>query len=161
MPLEATKNIWHNGRMIAWEHAQIHVMSHVIHYGSSVFEGLRCYARPWGRHLPPARTHAAPARLGEDLPHAGRLFPGRALLPPWWNWSKPMAWRPATSAPSRFAATARSASTRSRPRSRSTSPTFPGASTSPATVARTSASPVGTAWRPTPCPRSPRPAQTT
>ncbi|HEX9198375.1 MAG TPA: branched-chain amino acid transaminase [Acidobacteriaceae bacterium] len=48
MPLQTTKNIWHNGRMIAWEQAQIHVMSHVIHYGSSVFEGLRCYARPNG-----------------------------------------------------------------------------------------------------------------
>ena len=34
--------------MIAWEKAQIHVMSHVIHYGSSVFEGLRCYAQPDG-----------------------------------------------------------------------------------------------------------------
>ena len=48
MPLETTKNIWHNGRMVAWKDAQIHVMSHVIHYGSSVFEGLRCYARPNG-----------------------------------------------------------------------------------------------------------------
>jgi branched-chain amino acid aminotransferase len=48
MPLATTKNIWHNGRMLAWEQAQIHVMSHVIHYGSSVFEGLRCYARPGG-----------------------------------------------------------------------------------------------------------------
>jgi branched-chain amino acid aminotransferase len=34
--------------MIAWEDAQIHVMSHVVHYGSSVFEGLRCYAQPNG-----------------------------------------------------------------------------------------------------------------
>jgi branched-chain amino acid aminotransferase len=48
MPLETTKNIWHNGRMIDWEKAQIHVMSHVVHYGSSVFEGLRCYAQPHG-----------------------------------------------------------------------------------------------------------------
>lgn len=48
MPIEPTRNIWHNGRMIAWEQAQIHVMSHVIHYGTSVFEGLRCYARPSG-----------------------------------------------------------------------------------------------------------------
>ena len=31
MALETTKNIWHNGRMIAWEKAQIHVMSHVVH----------------------------------------------------------------------------------------------------------------------------------
>jgi branched-chain amino acid aminotransferase len=45
MPLETTKNIWHNGKMIAWEDANIHVMSHVIHYGSSVFEGIRCYTQ--------------------------------------------------------------------------------------------------------------------
>ena len=48
MALETTKNIWRNGRMIAWEDAQIHVMTHVVHYGSSVFEGLRCYAQPNG-----------------------------------------------------------------------------------------------------------------
>jgi len=45
MPLETTKNIWHNGNLIPWDKAQIHVMSHVIHYGSSVFEGIRCYAQ--------------------------------------------------------------------------------------------------------------------
>jgi len=43
MPIQTTKNIWRNGRMIAWEDAHIHVMSHVVHYGTSVFEGLRCY----------------------------------------------------------------------------------------------------------------------
>ena len=48
MALETTKTIWHNGEMIPWERAQIHVMSHVIHYGSSVFEGIRCYAQPNG-----------------------------------------------------------------------------------------------------------------
>ena len=48
MALETTKNIWHNGKMIAWEKAQVHVMSHVIHYGSSVFEGIRCYAQANG-----------------------------------------------------------------------------------------------------------------
>ena len=48
MALETTESIWHNGRLIAWEKAQIHVMSHVVHYGSSVFEGLRCYAQPQG-----------------------------------------------------------------------------------------------------------------
>ncbi len=35
--------VWHNGDFIAWEDARIHVMSHVIHYGSSLFEGIRCY----------------------------------------------------------------------------------------------------------------------
>src|ERR1039458_9816057 len=39
---------------------------------------LLCAAE-WSRHLPPARAHAAPARLGEDLPHAGGLFAGRVV----------------------------------------------------------------------------------
>jgi len=45
MPLQTTEHIWHNGSLIPWEKAQIHVMSHVIHYGSSVFEGIRTYAQ--------------------------------------------------------------------------------------------------------------------
>src|SRR5579871_2920103 len=43
MPIQTTSNIWHNGKLIPWEQANIHVMSHVVHYGSSVFEGIRCY----------------------------------------------------------------------------------------------------------------------
>jgi branched-chain amino acid aminotransferase len=35
--------IWFNGKLVNWKDATIHVMSHVIHYGSSVFEGFRCY----------------------------------------------------------------------------------------------------------------------
>jgi branched-chain amino acid aminotransferase len=38
-----TEKIWHNGRFIAWDEARIHVLSHVVSYGSSVFEGVRCY----------------------------------------------------------------------------------------------------------------------
>ncbi len=48
MPIHTTEKIWHNGNLIPWEQATIHVMSHVIHYGSSVFEGIRCYAQPQG-----------------------------------------------------------------------------------------------------------------
>ena len=48
MPLESTKHIWHNGKLIPWEQAHVHVMSHVIHYGSSVFEGIRCYKTEQG-----------------------------------------------------------------------------------------------------------------
>jgi branched-chain amino acid aminotransferase len=48
MPIQPTANIWHNGTLIPWEKAQIHVLSHVVHYGSSVFEGIRCYAQPQG-----------------------------------------------------------------------------------------------------------------
>jgi branched-chain amino acid aminotransferase len=46
--LKATEKIWHNGRLIAWDDAKIHVLSHVVSYGSSVFEGIRCYATQSG-----------------------------------------------------------------------------------------------------------------
>jgi branched-chain amino acid aminotransferase len=46
--LTPTKKIWHNGRFIPWEEATIHVLSHVVSYGTSVFEGIRCYATPAG-----------------------------------------------------------------------------------------------------------------
>ena len=48
MPIQTTNKIWHNGNLIPWEDATIHVMSHVVHYGSSVFEGIRCYGQPHG-----------------------------------------------------------------------------------------------------------------
>jgi branched-chain amino acid aminotransferase len=48
MAIETTTNIWHNGELIPWESANIHVMSHVVHYGSSIFEGIRCYTQPNG-----------------------------------------------------------------------------------------------------------------
>src|SRR6201998_3982586 len=48
MPIQPTAKIWHNGNLIPWDKAQIHVMSHVVHYGSSVFEGIRCYTQPEG-----------------------------------------------------------------------------------------------------------------
>src|SRR5437764_4306263 len=51
MAIQTTANIWHNGKLIPWEKAQVHVMSHVLHYGSSVFEGLRCYKQPGGAGL--------------------------------------------------------------------------------------------------------------
>ena len=36
--------VWHDGEFIKWNDARVHVMSHVLHYGSSIFEGIRCYA---------------------------------------------------------------------------------------------------------------------
>ncbi len=44
MAFPETSWIWRNGEWVPWEDATIHVMSHVVHYGSSVFEGIRCYA---------------------------------------------------------------------------------------------------------------------
>ncbi len=40
---DQSKYIWFNGEIIPWEDAKIHVMSHVLHYGSGVFEGIKCY----------------------------------------------------------------------------------------------------------------------
>jgi branched-chain amino acid aminotransferase len=93
MPIQPTAKIWHNGNLIPWEKAQLHVMSHVIHYGSSVFEGIRCYAQPEG---------AAVFRLPE---HMQRLLDSARI------YRMPLPWRttlrPATSGPSHCAATAR------------------------------------------------------
>jgi branched-chain amino acid aminotransferase len=46
--LKPTEKIWRNGHFIAWEQATIHVLSHVVSYGTSVFEGIRCYSTPSG-----------------------------------------------------------------------------------------------------------------
>ena len=39
-----TEFIWHNGNLIKWEDANVHITTHALHYGSSVFEGVRAYA---------------------------------------------------------------------------------------------------------------------
>jgi branched-chain amino acid aminotransferase len=44
--MEKSSKIWMNGKMVDWDDAKIHVLSHVVHYGSSIFEGARCYQTP-------------------------------------------------------------------------------------------------------------------
>jgi branched-chain amino acid aminotransferase len=58
MAIEKTERIWHNGKLILWDDAKLHVMSHVINYGSSVFEGVRCYSLPSGPAIFRAPEHA-------------------------------------------------------------------------------------------------------
>jgi branched-chain amino acid aminotransferase len=48
MPLKTSKYIWHEGKLVPWEQATVHVLSHALHYGSSVFEGIRVYKTPTG-----------------------------------------------------------------------------------------------------------------
>jgi branched-chain amino acid aminotransferase len=48
MSFKGAKVIWMNGRMVPWEQATVHVMAHALHYGSSVFEGIRVYKTPDG-----------------------------------------------------------------------------------------------------------------
>jgi branched-chain amino acid aminotransferase len=55
--LTPTAKIWHNGRFIRWEDATVHVLSHVVSYGSSVFEGIRCYSTPQGPAVFRLREH--------------------------------------------------------------------------------------------------------
>jgi branched-chain amino acid aminotransferase len=56
-PLTATKYIWRNGAFISWNDAQVHVLSHSMQFGSSAFEGVRCYNTPRGPAIFRLREH--------------------------------------------------------------------------------------------------------
>jgi len=43
MPITAVEKIWMNGELVAWKDANVHLLTHALHYGSGVFEGIRCY----------------------------------------------------------------------------------------------------------------------
>src|SRR4029078_4330833 len=49
--------VWHDGEFIKWNDARVHVMSHVLHYGSSIFEGIRCYSTKQGPAIFRLREH--------------------------------------------------------------------------------------------------------
>jgi branched-chain amino acid aminotransferase len=63
LPIEPVSKIWMNGALVPWEDARIHVLSHALHYGTGVFEGMRAY-----------ETDRGPAvfRLGDHLRRLGR-----------------------------------------------------------------------------------------
>ena len=74
MAFAGTGKIWMNGALVNWADAKIHIASHVIHYGSGVFEGARCYATPKGSacfrldaHLDRLLNSAKIYRM--DVPH--------------------------------------------------------------------------------------------
>jgi branched-chain amino acid aminotransferase len=48
MAIDCYQQVWHNGRFIPWDEATIHVASHVVSYGTCLFEGIRCYETPQG-----------------------------------------------------------------------------------------------------------------
>jgi branched-chain amino acid aminotransferase len=68
MAIQKTGKVWHNGKFINWDDATIHVMSHVVHYGSSVFEGIRCYSLPTGPAIFRAKEHM------ERLINSARIY---------------------------------------------------------------------------------------
>ena len=57
MPIPKSEKIWFNGKFVNWDDARIHVMSHVVNYGSSVFEGIRCYKTEKGSAVFCLRQH--------------------------------------------------------------------------------------------------------
>jgi branched-chain amino acid aminotransferase len=68
MPVPKTEKIWHNGKFIHWDDAKIHVLSHVIHYGSGVFEGIRCYETTQGPAVFRLKEHM------QRLLNSGRIY---------------------------------------------------------------------------------------
>jgi branched-chain amino acid aminotransferase len=48
MAIEATEKIWMNGELVDWADAKIHILTHTLHYGTGVFEGIRAYETPDG-----------------------------------------------------------------------------------------------------------------
>ena len=55
--MEKSEWIWMNGEFVAWEDAQVHVLSHGLHYGTGVFEGIRCYETERGPAVFRHREH--------------------------------------------------------------------------------------------------------
>ena len=68
MPITPTPKIWMNGELVDWENAQIHVLTHTLHYGMGVFEGIRAYETDGGPGI---------FRLTE---HIERLFRSAKIL---------------------------------------------------------------------------------
>jgi branched-chain amino acid aminotransferase len=68
MAFPKSDQIWMNGALVPWDDAKIHIGSHVIHYGSAVFEGIRCYATPEGPAVFRLGAHA------ERLLQSGKIY---------------------------------------------------------------------------------------
>ena len=73
--MQATEKIWMNGELVDWDDARIHVGAHGLHYGSGVFEGVRCYDTPGGPavfrltdHM--RRLHNSGRLIGMELPYS-------------------------------------------------------------------------------------------
>jgi branched-chain amino acid aminotransferase len=68
MGFPGTGKIWMNGKLVDWKDATIHIASHVVHYGSGVFEGARCYSTPKGSACFRLDAHM------KRLQHSARIY---------------------------------------------------------------------------------------
>jgi len=57
MKIEPTEKVWKNGELIPWKDATVHVLTHCLHYGTGVFEGIRCYSTSRGPAVFRLREH--------------------------------------------------------------------------------------------------------
>ncbi|MGH2693256.1 MAG: branched-chain amino acid transaminase [Actinomycetota bacterium] len=57
MPIQPVEKVWINGELVDWEDATTHVLTHALHYGTGVFEGIRCYETPRGPAVFRLRDH--------------------------------------------------------------------------------------------------------
>ena len=86
--MKISPKVWKNGEFIDWDDARIHVMSHVVNYGSSVFEGIRCYKTSKGfGGISPDRTYAAAHQFGKDLSDGFQIRSRRNFATRPSNWS--------------------------------------------------------------------------
>ena len=67
MPLTPTPFIWMNGSLVPWDEAQIHVLTHTLHYGTGVFEGIRAYPTPDGPGIFRLTDHIARLKRSADI----------------------------------------------------------------------------------------------
>ena len=112
-PIPEMDTIWMDGELVPWAEAKIHVLTHALHYGSGVFEGIRAYKTERGvGRAPPHRAPQAPRALGQALLHAGAVHASSSSTTPPSRCSSPTSSTPATSGRSSSAATARWACTR-------------------------------------------------
>jgi len=75
MPITPTPKIWMNGALVEWDQAQVHILTHTLHYGMGVFEGIRAYETPNGpgvfrltEHI--ERLHNSARIMGMPMPYS-------------------------------------------------------------------------------------------
>ncbi len=68
MAFDESGKIWFNGNFVDWKDANLHVLSHVVHYGTSVFEGIRCYDTKKGPAVFRLREHV------QRLINSGKIY---------------------------------------------------------------------------------------
>jgi branched-chain amino acid aminotransferase len=75
MPITTTPKIWMNGSLVNWDDAKVHVLTHTLHYGTGVFEGIRAYETANGPavfrltdHM--KRLHNSAKIMGMELPYS-------------------------------------------------------------------------------------------